>query len=64
MGRIASVIGEQGANIRTVRHDRAVDGLEVGDAYLVFQVVASGEDHAASVVSAIEAAGYDVERTN
>jgi threonine dehydratase len=64
MGRIASVIGEQGANIRTVRHDRAVDGLEVGDAYLVFQVVTSGEGHAKNVMGAIEDAGYEVERVN
>ncbi|WP_251341857.1 threonine ammonia-lyase [Haloplanus halophilus] len=64
MGRISSIIGEKGANIRTVRHDRAVGDLEVGDAYLVFQVVTSGEGHAENVVSAIEDAGYEVERVN
>jgi threonine dehydratase len=64
MGRISSIIGDEGANIRTVRHDRAVDDLAVGDAYLVFQVVTSGEGHAANVMAAIEAAGYEVERVN
>jgi threonine dehydratase len=64
MGRISSIIGERGANIRTVRHDRAVGDLEVGDAYLVFQVVTSGEGHAKNVMAAIEDAGYEVERVN
>jgi threonine dehydratase len=64
MGRISTIIGEQGANIRTVRHDRAVGDLAVGEAYLVFQVVTSGEGHAANVRAAIEAAGYEVERVN
>jgi threonine dehydratase len=64
MGRISGIIGEKGANIRTVRHDRAVGDLEVGDAYLVFQVVTSGEGHAKNVMAAIEDAGYEVERVN
>ncbi|MFC7256963.1 threonine ammonia-lyase [Haloplanus litoreus] len=64
MGHISSIIGEKGANIRTVRHDRAVGDLEVGDAYLVFQVVTSGEGHAKNVMAAIEDAGYEVERVN
>jgi threonine dehydratase len=64
MGRISSIIGDRGANIRTVRHDRAVGDLEVGDAYLVFQVVTSGESHATNVMGAIEDAGYEVERVN
>jgi len=64
MGMISSTIGEQGANIRTVRHDRAVGDLAVGDAYLVFQVVTSGESHAKNVVEAIEELGYEVERVN
>ena len=64
MGRISGIIGDRGANIRTVRHDRAVGDLEVGDAYLVFQVVTSGEGHAKNVMGAIEDAGYEVERVN
>jgi threonine dehydratase len=64
MGRISSIIGDEGANIRTVRHDRAVGDLHVGDAYLVFQVVTSGQGHAENVMGAIEDAGYEVERVN
>jgi len=64
MSRIAGLIGGEGANIRTVRHDRAVDDLRVGEAYLVFQVVTGGREHAARVCAAIEDAGYGVERVN
>ena len=64
MGEVASVIAERGANIRDVRHDRAVDDLQVGEAYLVFQVVTSGSEHARSVCESVRAAGYEVEQVN
>ncbi|WP_247730574.1 threonine ammonia-lyase [Halovivax limisalsi] len=64
MSEISTVISDHGANIRTVRHDRAVDDLQVGEAYLVFQVVTSGSDHARSVIEAIEDRGYEVERVH
>ncbi|MFC6991859.1 threonine ammonia-lyase [Haladaptatus sp. GCM10025707] len=64
MTEISGIIAEQGANIRDVRHDRAVDDLRVGEAYLVFQVVTSGTEHAESIRGAIEGAGYEVERMN
>jgi len=66
-GRMADVserIAEQGANIREVRHDRTVDDLDVGEAYLAFQVVTSGRGQAENVVAAIEDGGYEVERVN
>ncbi|WP_254864668.1 threonine ammonia-lyase [Halovivax gelatinilyticus] len=62
MSDISEVISDHGANIRTVRHDRAVGDLQVGEAYLVFQVVTSGSEHARSVIEEIEARGYEVER--
>lgn len=64
MGEIASVIGDLGANIRSVRHDRAVDDLHVGEAYLVYQIVTSGESHASTIIEGIEEHGYSVERIN
>ena len=62
MGEIATLIGSQGANIRTVRHDRDAEDLRVGEAYLVFRVITSGAEHAADVIEAVEGAGYRVER--
>ncbi|WP_338728250.1 threonine ammonia-lyase [Haladaptatus sp. DJG-WS-42] len=64
MTQISGIIADEGANIRDVRHDRAVDDLRVGEAYLVFQVVTSGTEHAESIGRAIESAGYEVERMN
>jgi threonine dehydratase len=60
MADISGIISEQEANIFDVRHDRGVENLEVGDAYLVFTVETSGAEHAASIVDAIEERGYSV----
>ncbi|ELZ09902.1 threonine dehydratase [Halovivax asiaticus JCM 14624] len=64
MEAVSGLISDRGANIRTVRHDRAVGNLQVGEAYLVFQIVTSGSEHARTVIEAIEAAGYEVSRVN
>ncbi|WP_134668316.1 threonine ammonia-lyase [Halorussus marinus] len=62
MTTLSGLIGDTGANIRTVRHDRAVDDLRVGEAYLVFQVVTNGSGHARTIVESVREAGYEVER--
>ena len=64
MNTISGVIADQGANIRTVDHYRADETLSVGEAYLVFLVETSGEEHADVITDAIEAEGYAVERIN
>lgn len=61
MERISGIIADHDANIQTVRHDRAVPSLDVGEAYLVFQIETSGAEHAKHIVEAIEAAEYEVE---
>jgi threonine dehydratase len=62
MTTLSGLIADTGANIRTVRHDRAVDDLRVGEAYLVFQVVTNGTGHARTIVESVREAGYEVER--
>ncbi|MFC4548832.1 MULTISPECIES: threonine ammonia-lyase [Halorussus] len=64
MEELSGIVAEHGANIRTVRHDRAVEDLDVGEAYLTFQVETSGAEHAANIVDSIAAAGYPVEHVN
>ncbi len=64
MADISRRIGAQGANIREVRHERAMGNLNVGEAFLVFQVVTSGRGQAENAIAAIEAGGYEVERIN
>jgi len=61
MQHISGLIADQDANIHDVRHDRSVDDLEIGEAYLVFRVETTGANHAQSIVRAIEDSGYEVE---
>ena len=61
MAEISGVIAEHGANIHTVRHDRAMRDLDVGEAYLTFQVETSGEEHATNIIDSIADHGYEVE---
>ncbi|MFC7116489.1 threonine ammonia-lyase [Natronoarchaeum sp. GCM10025703] len=61
MEDISGTIADYGANIHNVRHERSVDDLEVGEAYLVFNVETSGKEHADSIVSGIQDTGYPVE---
>jgi threonine dehydratase len=61
MSEISGVIGDQGANIHDVRHERSVEDLDVGEAYLVFRVETSGAEHAATIIDSIRAVGYPVE---
>ncbi|SMO33257.1 threonine ammonia-lyase [Halorubrum cibi] len=60
MGEIATLIGEERANIRTVRHERSRPDLPVGDADLVFEVETNGPAHMKRVVEAVREAGYGV----
>ncbi|WP_430504922.1 threonine ammonia-lyase [Haloparvum sp. PAK95] len=62
LAEISDIIAEHGGNVRSVRHDRAVEDLSIGEAYLVFEVVASGREHTEDVLRSIEDAGYEVER--
>ena len=61
MAELSGVIAEHGANIHTVRHDRALMDLDVGEAYLTFQVETSGAGHADDIVAAIAEHGYEVD---
>ena len=64
MADVSRVISDQEANIRTIRHDRSVEDLRVGEAYLVFEVVTSGTGHAKAVTDALKSTGYEAERVN
>ncbi|KAA9395901.1 threonine ammonia-lyase [Haloarcula sp. CBA1130] len=61
MEEISGVIARQGANIHDVRHERSVENLEIGEAYLVFNVETSGAEHAGAIITAIRDAGYPVD---
>jgi threonine dehydratase len=58
MTELSGIIADHDANIQTVRHDRALEELSVGEAYLTFQIETSGAEQAAAIVDSITAAGY------
>jgi len=64
MTEISGIIADHDANIQTVRHDRALEDLSVGEAYLTFQIETSGAEQAAAIVDSITAAGYDATVVN
>ncbi|WP_436346808.1 threonine ammonia-lyase [Natronorubrum sp. FCH18a] len=64
MSSISSIIADENANIRNVSHERAIDELKVGEAYLDFRIETSGGQHTQHIIQAIEDAGYEVTRLN
>ena len=64
MAELSGIIGDHEANIQTVRHDRALEELDVGDAYLVFQIETKGSAHARNIIESIADAGYEVDVLN
>ncbi|MFP4589912.1 MAG: threonine ammonia-lyase [Halobacteriales archaeon] len=64
MSELAGILAAHDANIRTVRHERAVEDLAVGEAYLVFQVETAGSRHARDITGAIADAGYETSIAN
>lgn len=61
MAELSGVIADHGANIHNVRHDRAFSDLDVGEAYLTFQVETSGAGHAENIIDSIAEHGYEVD---
>jgi len=64
MAELSGVISDHDANIHTVRHDRAVEDLDVGEAFLVFEVETNGAGHARNIIDAIAEHGYEVDVVN
>ncbi|PSQ64979.1 MAG: threonine ammonia-lyase [Halobacteriales archaeon SW_9_67_24] len=60
----SGVIADHDANIQTVRHDRSAPELDVGEAYLVFEVETTGASHARSIIRSIRDHGYEVRHVN
>lgn len=64
MHEISGVLAEHDANIQSVRHDRAMGDLTVGEAYLVFTVETAGAEHSRAIADAIADHGYELEIVN
>jgi threonine dehydratase len=61
MAELSAIIAAHDANIQTVRHDRALEDLNVGEAYLIFQLETSGADHTEAILQDITDHDYGVE---
>ncbi|WP_129113484.1 threonine ammonia-lyase [Halegenticoccus tardaugens] len=64
MEEVSGIIAEHGVNIRTVRHERSAPELDVGEAYLVFQIETSGSSQSQAIVRAIRDRGYRIKHVN
>ncbi len=58
---ISGVIADHDANIHDVRHERSIQDLDIGEAFLIFNIETSGSEHADTIITSIESAGYPVE---
>lgn len=64
MDTISSLVADHDANIRSVRHDRSVPELDVGEAYLVFEIETTGSGHARAIIRSLRDHGYEVSHQN
>jgi threonine dehydratase len=64
MREVSGIIADHGANIQTVRHERSAPELDVGEAYLVFQIETSGAEHARNIIRSTRGHGYEVRHVN
>ena len=64
MEEVSGVIADHGANIQTIRHERSAPELDVGEAYLVFQIETSGAEHARRIIRTIRSHDYEVRHLN
>ncbi|EJN61221.1 threonine ammonia-lyase [Halogranum rubrum] len=64
MKEVSGIIADHGANIQTIRHERAAPELDVGEAYLVFQIETSGTEHARRIMRTIRSHDYEVRHIN
>ncbi|MFC6718362.1 threonine ammonia-lyase [Natrialbaceae archaeon GCM10025810] len=64
MEEVSGIIAEHGANIRAVQHDRSAPELDVGEAYLVFQVETSGSSQSREIIRTVRDHGYEVRHVN
>jgi threonine dehydratase len=62
LGRLAAAIGEAGANIVEIYHDRLSVDLELGQAEVEMVLGTRGHEHLAEVLAHLRERGYDARR--
>ena len=64
LARAATLIGQAGANIEEVHHERAFTQLPVQSAVVDFVLQTRGHDHVRQIIAALEAAGFNARLHN
>jgi threonine dehydratase len=64
LAQVATLLGELGANIEEVQHQRAFNSLSVERVQIDVVVHTRGEEHIAQVLERMRAEGYGVERAD
>ena len=64
LARLATVIGDQRANILHITHDRAYAGVSLGDTTVEVVLETRGAEHIAALTEAFAAAGYAIQRVS
>lgn len=62
--QISKIVADHGANVRNVRHERSVENLDVGEAYLYFRIETDGTEQTDRIMNAIRDADFSVTRIN
>jgi threonine dehydratase len=62
LARVTGLVAEQRANVVEIDHDRAYYGANPGESVVEVTVQTRGADHIATLMAALEAAGYAPER--
>ena len=63
LAQLLALIGDQGANLLDVEHIREGFDLHVRESAVQLVVETRGSGHAAAVIAAVRAAGYEEPRT-
>jgi threonine dehydratase len=62
LGKLLACVGETGANVRTIAHDRARRDVAIGRARVMLELETRGLDHIESVRGHLLRAGYALVR--
>jgi threonine dehydratase len=64
LGRLADAIGNTGANVRSIDHNRARRDVPIGKAHVVLELETRGPDHVAEIHAHLRRSGYEITEEN
>jgi threonine dehydratase len=64
LGRLADAIGNTGANVRSIDHNRTRRDVPIGKAHVVLELETRGPDHIAEIHAHLRRSGYEIIQEN